>query len=235
MRKKLEADLKRLAQKIVQMDGTDDLAQMQLEARKLYENLTLLKFVEGQFGELIMPSAPEKSEVGERFEELANSVLSGNSDIPENNPHEDNLITPVMDTIKDMISEMPEEEAEESLDDILADFTTEPTFVKRDMDTVTPDMTSLSGNNVAEKIRSLNDRLNPGLHIGLNDKIAFIKHLFDGNADDYTRVISQINTMEDYSEADAFIRDMVRPDHNGWEGKEDYEVRFMQIVEKKFS
>jgi len=27
---------------------------------------------------------------------------------------------------------------------------------------------------------------------------------------------------------------MVKPDHNNWEGKEEYEERFMALIEKKF-
>ena len=36
-------------------------------------------------------------------------------------------------------------------------------------------------------------------------------------------------------EAQSFIEDMVKPDYNSWEGKEDYEQRFIEIIEKKFA
>ena len=35
-------------------------------------------------------------------------------------------------------------------------------------------------------------------------------------------------------EAENFINDMVKPDYNNWEGKDDYAERFMEIVEQKF-
>ena len=84
--------------------------------------------------------------------------------------------------------------------------------------------------------KTLNDKLKiGGLNIGLNDKIAFIKHLFDGNNTDYDRVISQINTSNALSEAKDLIYQMIKPDYNNWEGKEEYEERFVEIVEGRFS
>ena len=73
------------------------------------------------------------------------------------------------------------------------------------------------------------------MQIGLNDKLAFIKHLFDGKAEDYDRVISQINTTTTLQEAQDFINQLVKPDYNNWENKDDYETRFMEIVESKFA
>jgi len=67
-----------------------------------------------------------------------------------------------------------------------------------------------------------------------NDKLAFIKHLFDGSAEDYNRVLSQLNTTSDLTEATHLIRNVVKPDYNNWEGKEDYEARFMEIIEARF-
>lgn len=82
---------------------------------------------------------------------------------------------------------------------------------------------------------SLNDRLNKGINIGLNDRIAFEKRLFGGSADDFNRVLSQLNTFDTFEEAKGFIEDFVKPDYDNWKGKEEYEVRFLEIVEKKFN
>lgn len=81
---------------------------------------------------------------------------------------------------------------------------------------------------------SLNDRLKKGIQIGLNDRLAFIKHLFDGNTEDYNRVISQLNTIGSSEEAKSFIEANVKPDYNGWYNKEDYEDRFLEVIENKF-
>lgn len=86
-----------------------------------------------------------------------------------------------------------------------------------------------------EKAMSLNDKLNKGINIGLNDRIAFEKKLFGGNADDFNRVLSQLNTFDNFEEAQSFILDFVKPDYNNWQGNEEFETRFLEIIEKKFS
>lgn len=70
--------------------------------------------------------------------------------------------------------------------------------------------------------------------LGLNDKIAFEKNLFANNGDDLQRVISQLNTFTNWDEAKSFVLDFVKPDYNNWEGKEEFEVRFLELVENKF-
>lgn len=85
------------------------------------------------------------------------------------------------------------------------------------------------------KSMSLNDRLNNGISFGLNDRIAFEKKLFGGSPDDFNRVISQLNTFDSFEEAKGFIESFVKPDYNDWDGKEEYETRFLEIVEKKFN
>lgn len=82
--------------------------------------------------------------------------------------------------------------------------------------------------------KSINDAFANKISIGLNDRIAFEKNLFNGSSDDLNRVISQLNTIESYEEAKDFIDDLVKPEFNNWNGKEDYETRFMQLVEKRF-
>lgn len=89
-------------------------------------------------------------------------------------------------------------------------------------------------NELGEQKRSLNDRLKKGINIGLNDRLAYIKHLFDGNAADYNRVLSQLNTIENFAEAERFIQQQIKPDYNNWEGKEEYENRFLQAIENRF-
>ena len=85
------------------------------------------------------------------------------------------------------------------------------------------------------RISSLNDRLNKAITFGLNDRIGFEKKLFGGSSDDFNRVVSQLNTFDSFEEAKAFVDDFVKPDYNNWEGAEEFETRFMEIVEKKFN
>ena len=84
------------------------------------------------------------------------------------------------------------------------------------------------------KIVSLNDKLSKGINIDLNDRLAFIKHLFGNSSEDYNRVLSQLITFNTFYETRDFVQEMVKPDYNNWDGKQEYEDRFMDIIEKKF-
>jgi hypothetical protein len=84
------------------------------------------------------------------------------------------------------------------------------------------------------KATSLNEKLSKGINIDLNDRIAFVKHLFGNSDEDYNRVLNQIITYDNFEEAQNFIDDMVKPDYNSWKGKDDYSQRFIEIIEKKF-
>jgi hypothetical protein len=106
------------------------------------------------------------------------------------------------------------------------------TYEKNDKENVTPTIEDISDAN--DRPKSLNDQLRKEIHIGLNDRLAFIKYLFGGSAPDYNRVLSQLNTLRGKSEAEEFITTMIKPDYQNWEGKEEYEERFMDIVLSKF-
>ncbi|MGY8944540.1 MAG: hypothetical protein ACKVKK_02790 [Flavobacteriales bacterium] len=84
-------------------------------------------------------------------------------------------------------------------------------------------------------IKNLNDHFSKGLQIDLNDRLAFIKHLFETNIQEYQRVVSQIVTFSNWEEAQSFVIQIVKPDYNNWEGKEIYEARFFKIIENNFT
>lgn len=82
--------------------------------------------------------------------------------------------------------------------------------------------------------KTINDAFNNTIVVALNDRIAFEKNLFGGSSEDLNRVISQLNTFDNYQEAVDFIEDLVKPDFNQWKDKEEYEQRFMQLVQQRF-
>lgn len=84
------------------------------------------------------------------------------------------------------------------------------------------------------KPKSLNDKLQTNINIGLNDRIAFVKNLFGGSQEDFNRVVSQLNTFKTEQEAKKFINKMVKPDYN-WSKQEELEARFMEIIERRFA
>lgn len=90
----------------------------------------------------------------------------------------------------------------------------------------------------AERIspkKSINDAImqQKNLQIDLNDRIAFVKNLFENSQEDFNRVISQLNTMATEKEAMSLIR-MIKKEYN-WDGKEVYEERLLMLIERKFN
>ncbi len=151
----------------------------------------------------------------------------------------DAITEPNTEKIKDIVAQMPAETRE--VDDLFAHV--EPRQnQKNDMEDIggvhydnLPQFEPVNGNQShPERPKSLNDRLKKGLNIGVNDRHAFVRHLFEGSSSDYNRVLSQLNTLKSREEAFNFVANMVKPDYNNWEGKEDYESRFFAAIEKKF-
>ena len=85
-----------------------------------------------------------------------------------------------------------------------------------------------------QSIRSINDTLfKSNLQIGLNDRIAFVKHLFEGSQEDFNRVLSQLNSFKTEKEAKDFLNNFVKTDYN-WSDKVEYEQRLVDLIERKF-
>ena len=132
---------------------------------------------------------------------------------------------------------------EEKLEDHIGKYT-EPVFVKtNEVSLFTSDSseTEEAKQTVAEEVKeepksdAFNEMTTKSIAIGLNDRIGFVQHLFKDSNEDFNRVISQLNTFDTFEEAKNFINEMVLPDYNYWVGEEDYNERFMEIVEKKFT
>jgi hypothetical protein len=82
--------------------------------------------------------------------------------------------------------------------------------------------------------KSLNDQLQQNIQIGLNDRIAFVKNLFNGSQEEFNRVVSQLNTLKTEKEAKKFVNKMVKPDYD-WSNQEEYEERLFALIERKFA
>lgn len=229
MKKKLREELVKLSTDIITSRDMNELGNLYEAAKNLYEKLAVLKFIDEKLKDIEIDVS--KNIIAAKFESMANAILSGNSSVPETNPHKEDIIIPGMDTIKHMVSEMPTEEA---LDDVLAEFLSKPEYAKNDKELFMPPKHSVIKKDPT--VKSLNDKLaNKEIKVDLNNRLAFVKHLFNGSTEDYNRVLSQLSTIDTEERSISFIKNMVKPDYNNWEGKEEYEERFMDLIERRFS
>ncbi len=318
MKKKLEAELISIAHRILKLKNKSDLIQLHQETQKLYEKLSVLRFVEENFADakptIGLSEIEEKIEIAFEAEPEVD-VIAAEESIGTDKEETTAAVEPVVEEMAEVVSEEEapqiedEEEIEEEIekeevatledeieeeviqeetafkpafelsfdthdskdeeeeikeetkpvssqitfDDLLGPDYVDPVFVKpedlanekpiQDPNDVIPIGRSYNDdapvismkNDFGTSTISLNDRMAKGIIIGLNDRIAFMNHLFANSSEDYNRVLSQLMTFDTYGEAEDFIENMVKPDYNNWEGKDEYAQRFMEIVEKKFS
>ncbi len=244
MKKKLQAEIKEIANQLINEGTANKTATLKKTVASLYEKLSILEYLENQ---LSSEEEPHKNEALDSKSFREENWFTEPEPLPQPENKED-MVEPVMEKIKDIVAQMPEEA--QHVDEMLEKVIPHKKYVKNDLEEFasryqqTPVFERKeTGNFPKSEIKfpisesqpkSLNDKLNQGLNIGLNDRLAFIKHLFDGNSEDYSRVLSQINSMDSFDEADVFIKEKIKPDYNYWLKKEEYSDRFMHLIEKKF-
>jgi hypothetical protein len=245
MKKQLESELISIAHKILKLTGREDLGKMQTEIALLYQKITILKFIEGHHeGEL-----PESVEADSSFFEsleppyitsVTNEVIEKNElEIPSDAT--DETTGTAIGLTEDKAPQTPEEtktikETEVEAPQIAEDVEDEAT--EHDLRELSPSYAQLPIFDALEEApqqTSLNDQLkSQGFQIGLNDRLAFVKGLFENSNEDYDRVLSQLSTLDSYEEAVNLLDSIIKPDYNNWEGQEDVEGRFLEIIENKY-
>lgn len=260
MHKKLAADLTSLAHSILQMKNKDDVFALKVKAHQVYEKLSVLTYVEEYINQTPNPEH-SKEELLAKIEDISKETEPKVEIVETKEPEEkveaektqqkiveevEQIELAVEESINDVADKI-DEEIEEILDDVKhlmgnedVQKTEEKNAVNSEENSLDKELEGTIAVDVVTDLfesaskKSLNDRLNGDIQIGLNDRIAFVKNLFDGNQEDFNRVISQLNTLKTEKEAKKFINKMVKPDYD-WTDKEEMEERFMGIIERKFA
>lgn len=246
MHKKLESDLISLAHSILQMKNKDNVLALKDKSQKIYEKLSLLAFVEEYVN-----TTPNLKETKEQLVSKVEKALAVKNTIPEEiieieDAETDihNLKDEYLQVSKEEILEQPFDDLEDLInaneqsnnsfkDDVKDVAGIKTTTLEEELkDTIPVDVMADLFETVA--VKSLNDRLQTNIQIGLNDRIIFVKNLFEGSQEDFNRVVSQLNTFKTEKEAKKFINKMVKPDYN-WSKQEELEARFMNIIERRFA
>jgi len=249
MKKKLESELISLAHRVLKLTGKEDLAKMQKEVALLYQKITILKFFHEQFNGEIPDDLATSTSFFSSLEGYKQNKDSVKREALKNGDNkEEPIMEPAIEKIKDIVAQMPQETSEvddivdqinkKGNDDGVADFAETlgqlPIFEPLETASTKEEAEEELSLSTTEKV-SLDENLKTGeFNIGLNDRLAFVNHLFENNNEDYDRVLSQLTTMDSFEEISDFIENIIKPDYNNWEDKADYESRFLEIIEKKF-
>jgi hypothetical protein len=256
MKKKIRLEIVKLAKHIIADEENFDSIQVKKRVGQLLEQLTVLNYLESQIQDDTEIQQKQSLDSKSYREE---SWFTEPEQLPQSQ-YKEELVEPLIEKIKDLVAQMPEvsQRVDELLDEIIpsnpsigqavqngtneleefaARYQQTPTFERKEPQTTSKFLQSKTAINDTQdaKTKSINDAVNKGLQVGLNDRLAFIKHLFDGKSEDYTRVLSQISTMKSYDQAATFIKGRVKPDYNYWLHKEKFSERFMSVIEKNFS
>lgn len=206
MPNKIHHKLKQLAKEILEMDEPYNYHKVYEATLLLFERLILIKNAEDFNKDFCEDLETNFDQTVEFFKTQPSSETTQLKD----NKREE------------IVKEVPETKT--SIPDFFQENTEELSFERKEVET-----------GIEKGVqKSLNDKFSKGLKVDLNDRLAFIKHLFDQNNKDYQRAISQIATLQSWEHAQKFILEIIKPDYNYWEGKEQYEIRFLKIVENNF-
>lgn len=262
MKKKLREQLNTLAKQLIEEERSFKTPSVKRIVGEIYEKLTVLEYLENQiedsfaihseesldsksFREENWFTEPEPVPQPDHREDLAEPLIEKIKDIVAEMPEEGQKVDELLDEMLPQDDEPTESNHEEKpavkyakndLEEFAANYQRTPEFERKQPQLFPTSTEGIEPSKILSESRakSLNETVNKGLNIGLNDRLAFIKHLFEGQAEDYTRVLSQINTMNNFEEAKDFIKGRVKPDYNYWTNKEVYSDRFMAIIEKNF-
>ncbi len=219
---------------------------------KLYEQLLLADYLEKRKASLeaiedelivkvteVISSEPIKVKPNEKaaasIESLGDEIRK--VPIPQGPPVSSNQKSIYDEPNVDMEKEVIEKPIE--LDEVVVEVKSE---VEETLELAKPVKSSKkeSKSSIAEKAasapkKSLNDVLSgSAIKFGLNDRIAFVKHLFNGSQEDFNRVVSQLNSFTHQQEALDFVEHIVKPEYN-WKNKEEFANRFMESLENRYA
>ena len=217
MNKKIKKALVKIANEIIDLDNKKSINEDDVfyKVGQLNEVLSVYRFLK--------KNNITNWEIQENQLNLILNEIIGISESEEDliNQNSKLEVEPLIEKIKDIVTEMPEKIEEKNP---LLNVSEDPIFVEK----------YKNKDSAKELKENVNDKFMKGLHIDLNDRLAFTKYLFLDNKSEYQRVISQIATFSNFEEVENFILTMIKPEYDNWKGKEDYEKRFLEVLSKLF-
>ena len=223
MTEKIKTALVQWATNIIKDQSNWDDEKTHEAIQKIYELSIFQKMLIDQ--EEIDQSLWERHQ--KKLDEVINSLTEDTN--KEKTKDEDMEVAPMMETIKNMVTEMPEPETYEKLFESVG---TPPTFMSKKNESIRNKLDTEK--EISNDKKNINDQFSKKLSVDNNERLAFIKHLFDGDTNNYERVLNQTLTLGSWSEVSNLISSKVKIEYNNWKGKEDIADRFLTVLQKSF-
>ena len=223
MTEKIKTALVQWATNIIKDQSNWDDEKTHDAIQKIYELSIFQKMLIDQ--EEIDKSLWERHQ--KKLDEVINSLTEDTN--KEKTKDDDMEVAPMMETIKNMVTEMPEPETYEKLFESVG---TPPTFMSKKNESVKNKLDTEK--DISNDKKNINDQFSKKLSVDNNERLAFIKHLFDGDRNNYERVLNQTLTLGSWSEVSNLISSKVKIEYNNWKGKEDIADRFLTVLQKSF-
>ena len=235
-RTQIKAELADLAENIGSKSNTE-AASAVLELYKEFALLAAEEHIQVQINDI-------KEDLKAQLQARIAAIQSQTEVVPKETAlknasyEEDNQLS-LVDVAEEIEKEEAAKAAESDTDKlVLKEVTQERTVYQLEEEEVPSQEVAQQERMVDEAIKgeskSLNERLaGDALKFGLNDRIGFVKDLFDGSAKDFNRVVSQLNSLGSLSEAQEFLNTHVVPEYD-WAANEETAERFMAAVEQRF-
>ena len=223
MTEKIKTALVQWATKIIKDQSNWDDEKTHDAIQKIYELSIFQKMLIDQ--EEIDQNLWERHQ--KKLDEVINSLTEDTN--KEKIKDDDMEVAPMMETIKNMVTEMPEPETYEKLFESVG---TPPTFMSKKNDSIRNKLDTEK--EISNDKKNINDQFSKKLSVDNNERLAFIKHLFDGDTINYERVLNQTLTLGSWSEVSNLISSKVKIEYNNWKGKEDIADRFLTVLQKSF-
>ncbi len=246
MHKKLISELNSLAHDILKMRDKDDVFALKVKASKVYEKISVLAYIEEYIN--TTPQATEtKEELLAKIEKnkqkdtkpKKKDEFIPKQEVKVHKKQTKDVLNEVILNVKpkkdvNSIDVVDEEVIIHKQEQKVQNNELKGTLDDELQDTLSVDLMTELFTKVEPK-KSLNDKLSDKdiIKIELNDRIAFVKHLFEGNESEFNKAVKTLNKAKKLTKAMEFVQEIKLK--YGWTiDKIGYEERFIEIIERRF-
>lgn len=239
LKQELVLEIKELANEISKSNSFVGLLSQEIKFKTLHEKFINLKFLERKHIGLNIfdQPIPMENEEGlfsdDETSDKVKTVHFQNEDVKLSKDSNDGFEENVIQYSEDKIEEINKNQKDAIIHDTPNEIPQEENPIVENevkVDLFEKEISKHSIDNVEEFLPKQSNL--PKIQIDFNDRMAFLHQLFDGDAEGLELVISRLNHIENLSDSNAYISDLVK--EMAWENKDEYVERLQELILKRF-